>query len=348
MLAVMTAALEVEVAADLLWRARQGISELTGTLDGNTMVVVDLDTQGDVSSLELFPTFPGVVVGIGDSAVRPGPLRGVDVALTGAADPPSPWVGVVDLDAGVDRLTEAAEQSPLAAVTLAQVLRGTGRGELGHDLVTESLAYSTLQAGPEFGAWLASRGPCRPRPPEREPAVLVERSADRLDITLNRPLVRNAYNAVMRDQLSEALSLAAADPSVVDVHIHGDGPDFCSGGDLDEFGTSEDRASAHLIRTARSSARLLGAIGDRAVAHLHGACVGAGIELPALAARVVAAPDTRMQLPEVAMGLIPGAGGTASLPRRIGRHRTAWMALSGQVVDAVTGFGWGLVDEIDG
>ena len=165
---------------------------------------------------------------------------------------------------------------------------------------------------------------------------------------MNRPWVRNAYNAAMRDQLCEALSIAGADPSVGEVHIHGDGPDFCSGGDLDEFGTSEDRASAHLIRTAQSTARLLGATGDRVVAHLHGACVGAGIELPALAARVVAAPDTRMQLPEVAMGLIPGAGGTASLPRRIGRHRTAWMALSGQVVDAVTGLGWGLVDEIDG
>ena len=48
----------------------------------------------------------------------------------------------------------------------------------------------------------------------------------------------------------------------------------------------------------------------------------AGIELPAYARRVVAAPDTRLQLPEVAMGLIPGAGGTVSIPRRIGRRRT--------------------------
>ena len=111
------------------------------------------------------------------------------------------------------------------------------------------------------------------------------------------------------------------------------GPDFCSGGDLNEFGTLTDPATAHLVRTTRSAARLLGVVGDRVVAHLHGACVGAGIELPALAGRIVAAPDTRLQLPEVAMGLIPGAGGTATLPRRIGRHRTAWLALTGHFVE---------------
>jgi enoyl-CoA hydratase/carnithine racemase len=55
-----------------------------------------------------------------------------------------------------------------------------------------------------------------------------------------------------------------------------------------------------------------------------------------------------LQLPEVTMGLIPGAGGTASLPRRIGRHRTAWMALTGQFVDVVTAQQWGLVDEVAG
>ncbi|MGB7052901.1 MAG: enoyl-CoA hydratase/isomerase family protein, partial [Acidimicrobiales bacterium] len=51
-------------------------------------------------------------------------------------------------------------------------------------------------------------------------------------------------------------------------------------------------------------------------------------------------------LPEVAMGLVPGAGGTASLPRRIGRHRTAWLALTGYWLDAPVALRWGLVDEI--
>ena len=86
----------------------------------------------------------------------------------------------------------------------------------------------------------------------------------------------------------------------------------------------------------------------RVVVHLHGACFGSGIELPAFASRVIAAPDVRIALPELALGLIPGAGGTVSLPRRIGRHRTAQLALTGRTIDAVTALDWGLVDQIEG
>jgi len=81
-------------------------------------------------------------------------------------------------------------------------------------------------------------------------------------------------------------------------------------------------------------------------AFVHGACVGAGVELPAFAARVLARANVLFQLPEVSMGLVPGAGGTASIARRIGRQRTAWMALSGARIDAETAIDWGLVDEI--
>ena len=74
--------------------------------------------------------------------------------------------------------------------------------------------------------------------------------------------------------------------------------------------------------------------------------MGAGIELPAFGRQVVAARNTFFQLPEVGMGLVPGAGGTVSIPRRIGRQRTAYLALSGLRVDAATAHGWGLVDEL--
>jgi enoyl-CoA hydratase/carnithine racemase len=59
---------------------------------------------------------------------------------------------------------------------------------------------------------------------------------------------------------------------------------------------------------------------------------------------VLAAPDTAIRLPEIGMGLIPGAGGTASLPVRIGRERTAYLALSGGTLSAEEALGWGLVD----
>jgi enoyl-CoA hydratase/carnithine racemase len=79
---------------------------------------------------------------------------------------------------------------------------------------------------------------------------------------------------------------------------------------------------------------------------VHGACVGAGVELPAIAAPLRAREDARVLQPELSMGLVPGAGGTVSLPRRIGRQRTGWLALSGARIDARTALRWGLVDAI--
>ena len=98
--------------------------------------------------------------------------------------------------------------------------------------------------------------------------------------------------------------------------------------------------------STRSPARLAHLIADQLHVHLHGACMGAGIEVPALAHHVIAAPDTVIALPELGLGLVPGAGGTASIPRRIGRQRTAALALSGARIDAATALAWGLVDEI--
>jgi enoyl-CoA hydratase/carnithine racemase len=79
---------------------------------------------------------------------------------------------------------------------------------------------------------------------------------------------------------------------------------------------------------------------------LHGACIGAGAELAAFGRRVTAATDTWFRLPEVGFGLIPGAGGCVSLVRRIGRQRTAWLAISGERIDAATALAWGLVDSV--
>jgi enoyl-CoA hydratase/carnithine racemase len=97
---------------------------------------------------------------------------------------------------------------------------------------------------------------------------------------------------------------------------------------------------------SRSPAALLLRCAAKVTAHLHGACVGAGIELAAFAGRVTAAPDTVIRLPEIGMGLIPGAGGTASLPVRVGRERTAYLALSGAALTAAEALRWGLVNEI--
>lgn len=243
----------------------------------------------------------------------------------------------------VDAVAEAVTANPLAARTLAGVLRATELLPVAEGLVVESLAYSMLLAGPEFRCWLDGRGPRTP-PPAGDEAVLLGRDGDVLTITLNRPRRHNAYAAAVRDALVDALEVGLADPDL-QVVLRGAGPSFCSGGDLDEFGTTPDVAVAHVIRTTRAAGRLLHELGDRLTVEVHGACIGAGTELSAFGARVVAREGTWFQLPEVAMGLVPGAGGTVSVPRRIGRHRTAWLALTGARLDLDTALAWGLVDE---
>jgi enoyl-CoA hydratase/carnithine racemase len=75
--------------------------------------------------------------------------------------------------------------------------------------------------------------------------------------------------------------------------------------------------------------------------------MGSGIELAAFTDWVVAAQDTQIALPEIGLGLVPGAGGTVSLTHRIGRLRTAWLAFSAGTIDAATAKSWGLVDELE-
>lgn len=279
-------------------------------------------------------------------------LTCVVVGLTDTADPLAhrlaPLCDVVL--ARADRASLAAiaatvAAKPVASRSLAGLLRGAEHRSLDDGLLAESAVYSALQAGSEFATW-RSGNPPRQRSPEGEP-VSVARTDGVLDVTLDRPHVRNAFSSAMRDALVDALDLAALDTSVTEVHLRGAGPAFCAGGDLDEFGSFADPAGAHLVRLAHSAARAIAAIADRVIAHLHGTCVGSGIELPAFARTVLAAPTTTIALPEVALGLIPGAGGTVSLPRRIGRHRTARLALTGMSIDATTALAWGLIDEIE-
>ncbi len=175
----------------------------------------------------------------------------------------------------------------------------------------------------------------------------VTREHDAVTVHLAHPERLNAFDARMRDELVEALCAVADDPTVAVLTLRGDGPAFSSGGDLDEFGRAPDPATAHAIRCLRSPALLVHRLRGRTTARVHGACIGAGIEVPAAAGRLVARADSWFRLPELDMGLIPGAGGTATLPRRIGRHRTLYWGLRDLRLDVRTAQTWGLVDAIE-
>ena len=340
-------ALGATTARQLLAAVGAGSGEVLGVLDDSPVIVVELEPGDDLVALPAW--LPAVVVGVADGVAGESAPAGVDVAVcrTGVGAAPPGWVAVDEPAAEVARLTEHVRRSVQPSVVLVQLLRTAPTLDVDAALMAESLAYSTLQAGPEFAAWLAARRSSTTRPrAEPDEAVLVERQGDRMVVTLHRPHVHNAVNNRLRDALTEALTVAAADPTIGEVELRGEGPSFSSGGDLDEFGTLLDPASAHLVRMARSPARLLALLGSRVTARVHGACVGAGIELAAFADTVLAAPGTRCQLPEVPLGLVPGSGGTVSITRRIGRHRAAWMGLTATTLDVDTAVAWGLVDAV--
>lgn len=294
-------------------------------------------------------TLPVVVVGLVDPEGTVGTDGPDDVTEGGPADPsalPAAWREVVDVVArpGTDRdaIVATVDRTPLAAVAYALLLRGAEGRDHAAGLIAESTTYSMLQGGPELAAWLAER-PRSPRPQSGD-VVRVERRDDVLVVTLDRPEVRNALSSQLRDELLAALAIAELDDEIHRVELRGAGPSFCAGGDLDEFGSFADPATAHCVRLEHSIGRTIAGLGDRVTAFVHGACYGSGIELPAFAPMVVADPGSRFALPELGLGLIPGAGGTVSITERIGRHRTAWLGLSGREIDARTALAWNLVD----
>lgn len=304
--------------------APDAFSSLGARLDVPALVV-DISVDGGPAVLPA--NLPVVVVGIG------APVGACDVA--------------VDSSGAADALVERVRANPHAATVLVQLLRMQAALSPLDGLAAESLAYATLQGGAEFASWLAARG-TRVRRPDHSPRVRVEHVADGTTavVTLDRPRLFNLYDARMRDELVDAMRALVLDDAVARIELRGAGRAFCAGGDLAEFGTTRDTALAHLIRSSANVAPLLLAAAPKLHAFVHGAAVGAGCELAAFASRVVATPAATFALPEVSMGLVPGAGGTVSVAARIGRHRTAWMALTGATVDAATAHAWGLVDDL--
>ena len=325
-----------------------GAALLTGTPGQPALAVVDLSSTnwaGPETAAAIAALAERSVVTVGWSSVPlPAESQPLLESLTVTLAPGGPGATWVDAPDGVAEIAAAVAVAPGAALTLAALLPATAGVTAYDGLQLESLAYSTLLAGPEFAAW-RRHTPAGSVPEGDEPVVL-ERTDDVLTVTLNRPDRHNAFGRAVRDGLIDALEVAHRDPSIVEVVLTGAGRSFCSGGDLAEFGTASDPVAAHVVRLARSAGWAVHRIRDRVTARVHGACIGAGVEVPSFASRVEATPDAWFRLPEIGMGLIPGAGGTVSIPRRIGRWRTAYLALTGARLDAATALHWGLVDAI--
>lgn len=313
-----------------------------------TLRVVDLSGATDAG----VDVPPGVTVAVGSAADIAKSETWLDAATFTLTEDPCTDRRVVTVDSVPEtlaELTRRCQRWPQASSVCDDVLRAVSPG--GPTLaavMTESLAYSTLQAGPEFARWLDERGPARV--PEIPDPVQARRDGDTLRIAFNRPRRHNAFSTDARAALLEALTVAQLDPSVTGIVLSGNGPSFCSGGDLAEFGTFADPASAHLARTRHSPALALDALtarlGRSCRAEVHGRVMGSGLEMAAFCGWIEARDDSVFGLPELTLGLIPGAGGTVSVTRRIGRWRTAYLVLCGRTIGADAALEWGLVDAI--
>ena len=272
---------------------------------------------------------------------QPCPVIGVGVGACANADV------VVASEAEARSVIANIERYPVAAMTYVQVLRCVEILPVASAMTVESLAYATLQGGTEFQAWLATR-PEAPRPVAggEGAAVEVARCGNVIAARLNRPENRNSLSVEMRDALVEVLEVVLLDDSVECLELAANGACFSVGGELREFGLFGDTSAAHWVRSVQNPSRLLARCASRVRCRVHSACLGSGMEVPAFAGFVSADPKTFFQLPELKLGLIPGAGGCVSISRRIGRQRTAWLGLSCKKVNAATALEWGLVDEV--
>lgn len=320
-------------------RALAAAGESTSLFNDQPLLLVDLaegQRRDDVT--DLLPWLRRAacpVLAVGEMRRAPDVAAACDVCLP-------------DLAAAAP-LIARIEQTPRAAAVFAQLLRHIANLPLEAGLFAESLAYATLQAGPEHRQWLAThRAPTARVPTETSPAVWLRQEGMAWRLTLDRASTQNAMSVEMRDALLAALAEVAKHPLPGGLRIDARGPCFSTGGELSEFGTVPDAPAGHLIRQLALPGRVLAALAGKATVYVHGACVGSGIELPAFAGRIEAAPDAVFALPELDFGLIPGAGGCISISRRIGRQRTAAWVLGGQTIDAVTALEWGLVDALTG
>ena len=162
-------------------------------------------------------------------------------------------------------------------------------------------------------------------------------------VTLDRPEKLNAYNVAMRDDLYEALGAADEDPDVRALVLRGRGRAFSTGGDVSEFGTAPSPLIARMVRWRRDVWGRLLSLRGATIAAVHGFAVGGGMEMALLCDFCLAADGARFALPETGLGMIPGVGGTQTLPRHAGVGRALDLVLTGRWLDARRAFDAGIV-----
>ncbi len=156
----------------------------------------------------------------------------------------------------------------------------------------------------------------------------------------------NIYDLAMRDALIAAVTAVRDVPMARAMILRAEGKHFSAGADLSEFGTASSIVEARRIRWDRDPWGPLWELPVPTVVALHGIAVGSGMEMSMLADIRLAAPDTRMGLPETKLAMLPAAGGTQSLTRAVGPHGALPLVLSAGTIDAHEAHRRGFVTEV--
>lgn len=169
--------------------------------------------------------------------------------------------------------------------------------------------------------------------------VGVERDGDVLVILIDNPPI-NAGSLSVRCGILESIAMLAEDPTLRAAVIIGRGTTFIAGSDLREFGKPLEEPQLPAV------IRAIELVAKPVVAALHGAALGGGFELALGCDARVAVPGVLVGLPEVTLGMIPGAGGTQRLPRLVGVARAIALVCSGERITADKALALGIVDVI--
>lgn len=166
-------------------------------------------------------------------------------------------------------------------------------------------------------------------------------------LTLTRPSKLNALNRETLSELAHTLDDIRDDPEVRVVIITGEGEKaFCAGADIEEFIGLSPVDSVGLSRQFHGVMDRIEGLGKPVIAAVNGLALGGGCELALSCSFRIASTNAKFGLPELALGVIPGAGGTQRLPRLIGKGRALEMILTGAMIDAEEAYRVGLANRV--
>jgi enoyl-CoA hydratase len=176
-------------------------------------------------------------------------------------------------------------------------------------------------------------------------SLIVERPSDDIVVLrINRPQVRNALNLEVRAGLAEKITQYGAEKAVRCLIVTGSDAAFAAGADIGEM--AEADPVEVMSRNVQKYWRAIMDCPKPLIAAVEGYALGGGLELALCADIIIAGEGAKLGLPEVKVGILPGAGGTQKLARLVGRHRAMLLIMTGRVFGAAEALGMGVVSDV--